>query len=219
MKHLRYPFSNNVEQTTRKKRLALLSKQDKKHYRVRQVLIYCNLALLICLFGALIYLCFFIGHCEELSEFLRIALIIINILCIVILPTAICALLFALIDKLLPEIPLPKINKTVVYSCAAPLKKFYKIGNNFIVTKCYRSTVDGLQNKDLMLFVYNEELRIVNDFTSTVKDFGCYAFSKSELTYYYDELNGKRVTVIKCLDTVFILGKRAKQFITKNLFN
>lgn len=131
----------------------------------------------------------------------------------------ICVLIFKVIDKFVPHVSVPQINKEIVNECAATLKKYYKIDNNFIVTKCYKCSVKELTNKDLLLFIHNGNLRIVNDFTSTIKDFGCYEISRDELEYCYITENGLLSTHIKCNEIEFLLGKRAGSFIKQNLFN
>lgn len=219
MKHIKYPFLQKIEKTAYKKRISLLSKQDKKHYKTKTILSYFNVFFMFGLMAALIYLCYYVSGVDTLSKTLNTVIIVFLSLSIFTVPIAVCVLIFSLINKLLPNIAMPELNKSVCRQCSMPLKKYYHVGNDFIVTKCYKSTIDLLTNKDVLIFVYNNELRIVNDFSSTIKDFGCYCFDKNEIACYYEEINGRQAAVVKCKETKLLLGKRAKPFITKNLLS
>ena len=74
-------------------------------------------------------------------------------------------------------------------------------------------------NKDVILFIYNNKLRIINDFTSSKKDFGCYEIPKNEIICVYEEHNKLLSAAIKCNNFIVVLGKRAKPFIKRNLLN
>lgn len=86
---------------------------------------------------------------------------------------------------------------------------------NYLVTKCYDSSNNLLVNKDLLLFFHYNKLRIVNDFTSTINDFGCYELEIDSFDLYY----GKRIDIVTIkikTDKFYLsLGKRAKSFISK----
>lgn len=94
--------------------------------------------------------------------------------------------------------------------------KYYKIQDEHIITKCYDSSKSFLVDKDLILFFHRDRLRIVNDFTSTIKDFGCYEFSIDEIEVYYEQRDKLLTTIIQSKKLTLVLGKRAKPFIVKN---
>ena len=219
MKYYKYYYNDSVNKNCYKKRIKLLNKTSRMLYHLREILFVVNLVFMFLLFTSLILLKQYIDVVVSLSNGLRLFLQISVVASIIILPLMICVLIFKAIDKFVPYVSVPQINKKIVNECAATLKKYYKVDNNFIVTKCYKCSVKELTNKDLLLFIHNGNLRIVNDFTSTIKDFGCYEISRDELEYCYITENGLLSTHIKCNEIEFLLGKRAGSFIKQNLFN
>lgn len=219
MKYYKYYYNDSVNKNCYKKRIKLLSKTSRMLYHLRKILFVVNLVFMFLLVTSLILLKQYIDVVENLNNGLRLFLQISVVSIIIILPLMICVIIFKVIDKFVPYVSVPQINKKIVNECAATLKKYYKIDNNFIVTKCYKCSVKELTNKDLLLFIHNGNLRIVNDFTSTIKDFGCYEISRDELEYCYITENGLLSTHIKCNEIEFLLGKRAGSFIKQNLFN
>lgn len=219
MKYYKYYYNDSVNKNCYKKRIKLLNKTSRMLYRLREILFVVNLVFMLLLVTSLILLKQYIDVVESLSNGLRLFLQISVVASIIILPLMICVIIFKVIDKFVPYVSVPQINKKIVNECVAALKKYYKIDNNFIVTKCYKCSVKELTNKDLLLFIHNGNLRIVNDFTSTIKDFGCYEISRDELEYCYITENGLLSTHIKCNEIEFLLGKRAGSFIKQNLFN
>lgn len=219
MKYYKYYYNDSVNKNCYKKRIKLLSKTARMLYHLREILFVVNLVFMLLLVTSLILLKQYIDVVESLNNGLRLFLQISVVASIIILPLMICVIIFKVIDKFVPHVSVPQINKKIVNECAATLKKYYKIDNNFIVTKCYKCSVKELTNKDLLLFIHNGNLRIVNDFTSTIKDFGCYEISRDELEYCYITENGLLSTHIKCNEIEFLLGKRAGSFIKQNLFN
>lgn len=219
MKYYKYYYNDSVNKNCYKKRIKLLNKTSRMLYRLREILFVVNLVFMLLLVTSLILLKQYIDGVESLNNGLRLFLQISVVASIIILPLMICGLIFKVIDKFVPHVSVPQINKKIVNECVATLKKYYKVDNNFIVTKCYKCSVKELTNKDLLLFIHNGNLRIVNDFTSTIKDFGCYEISRDELEYCYITENGLLSTHIKCNEIEFLLGKRAGSFIKQNLFN
>jgi len=63
------------------------------------------------------------------------------------------------------------------------------------------------------LFFNKGRLRIVNDFTTTIKDFGCYEFSIDEIEVFYEQRDKLLTTIIQSKKLTLVLGKRAKPFI------
>lgn len=218
MKHFKYNFIGLVNKKVYRQRVKQLSKKERRHHFARKFLLILNLLVFISLALSLIFLLVYITTIKTLGNCLKLFLKLLVGANIVLLPSIICVLLHKVIDKFFPYVIIPQINKKIVDECTVPLKKYYGITDNFIITKCYKCSVNELTNKDLLLFVHNENLRIVNNFTSTIKDFGCYEFSKNEFEYCYKNENGLLSTYITCNEFELLLGKRAKPFIERNVF-
>lgn len=218
MKHFKYNFIKRVNKKVYRQRVKQLSKKERRHHFSRKFLLILNLLVFISIVLSLIFLLIYITAIKSMSNGLQLFLKLLVGASIVVLPLTICVLLYKVTDKFFPYVISPQINKNVINECTLPLKKYYGITDNFIITKCYKCSVNELTNKDVILFAHNGNLRIVNDFTSTIKDFGCYVFSKDELEYCYKNENGLLSTYIKCNEFELLLGKRAKPFIERNIF-
>lgn len=66
------------------------------------------------------------------------------------------------------------------------------------------------------LMIYQNKIRIVNDFTRSTKDFGCYEFNLEEVKIYNKVESEIVSTIIEHDKVSFELGKRARTFIFKN---
>lgn len=71
----------------------------------------------------------------------------------------------------------------------------------------------SLVEKDVLIFFHKDKLRIVNDFTSTIKDFGCFEFGLDEFILSYGKKGDIVTTEIKTEKFYISLGKRAKPYI------
>lgn len=219
MKYFKYPFQSKIFKALYRKRINLFDRKNKRNYYLRKLLFRLNLVIFFLIIIGLIILFKYLGNIESINEGLLTFLQIINVFFIVILPLATSIFLTLLIDKLFPLIAAPQINKKIVEECVLPLKNYYKVSDNHIITKCYDSSDAQLINKDLLLYIHKDNLRIVNDFTNTIKDIGCYEIPKDELNHFYGSKDNLTTTVIQCDEFNLMLGKRAKPFIDKNLFN
>lgn len=218
MRYFKYNFNNIVNKKVYRQRVKQLNKNERRQHFSRKSLLILNLLVFISLALSLIFLLIYIDSIKSMNNGLKLFLKLLVGANIVVLPLTICVLLYRVKDKFFPYVSIPQINKKVINECTLPLKKYYGITDNFIITKCYKCSVNELTNKDVLLFPHNGNLRIVNDFTSTIKDFGCYEFSKDELEYYYKNENRLLSTYIKCNEFELLLGKRAKPFIERNVF-
>lgn len=116
---------------------------------------------------------------------------------------------------------LPAMKKEVFAKACAHLRKYYKLQEPYIITKCFHASDKKFANQDVCIFMAEDELRITKDlvhgFLNGEKDLGCYAFRRDEIGLF-KKLEGKHlIAVLKAGDKEFLLGYRAKSFIEKNL--
>ncbi len=118
---------------------------------------------------------------------------------------------------------LPTMKKVIFQQSCAHLREFYQLQDPYIITKCYESTDIGFSKRDVCIFIANDELRItvdiVHGFLSGDKDRGCYCFNKDEITLSKICKDKLLILELKCENTVFYLGYRAKGFIQRNFAN
>jgi len=117
------------------------------------------------------------------------------------------------LEKHYPSQSLETIPRDIVAIINIKLLKYYKIPKNYIVTKCYDSSNHLLVEKDVLIFFHKDKVRIVNDFTSTIKDFGCFEFGLDEFKLSYGKKGDIVTTEIKTEKFYISLGKRAKPYI------
>lgn len=99
---------------------------------------------------------------------------------------------------------------------------FYKyliIDNHYIITKCYDSTNPKLINKDVIICISENKLKIINNLYRSIYDFGCYEFNLDEIKYENIKDNNLVKTKITTDKITFVLGYRTKAFIKKNQKN
>ena len=116
------------------------------------------------------------------------------------------------------------IHKRIYFDKALiSLREFYGWTEPCIVTKCYDSSDKKFKNRDVCLFLFDNELRITADlkhgFSIRENDLGCYSFKVDEFSL--EQIQGEKflITKFKSDDLVFILGRRAKGFIEKRFIS
>lgn len=217
MKFIKYKFDNKTARKMISLRVNNYNSKDKRNYRI------CSFMKKFC-----VILFFIIAITYGISMNLLTPLITNNVIktiiivFIVILFFPICGLLsvapYALVSKLFPHGELPKITNEMINMATKELKENYKITNNYHCTKCFYSSNKKIINKDVLIFIYEDKIRIVNDFFHSIKDFGCYEMSHEEIKVY-NEVDGKFVyTVIESKDVIFHFGKTTRNFINKNFY-
>ncbi len=97
----------------------------------------------------------------------------------------------------------------------APLRAYYGIRDEYITTKCYHSTEERFNKKDVLLYWYGDELRITVDLFHFANDVGCCVIPKNAFTFLNIKENGLICTVIKSNDFEMTLGHRAGTFLKK----
>lgn len=213
MRRFKYPFSKHIGKKLLRKRIDLLDNSARQRYianrRFRLI------------FGALFWIlfAFFLGIMIVLEQKIEpvIGKTLYTILVIfvsLILPALLLSYPYRKLEKNYPLQSLGTIPRDIITINNIKLLKYYKIPENYIVTKCYDSSNRLLVDKDVLLFFHNDKLRIVNDFTSTIKDFGCYEFKLNEFTLSYGKKEDIITTEIKTEKFYLSLGKKAKPYIS-----
>ncbi len=212
MRRLKYPFSKRIDKKLLKKRIDLLGNSARQRYIANRRLRW--------IFGALFWILFvfFLSIMIVLKQKIEpvigktlytILVIFVSLVSPVLL---LCTPYFRL-EKNYPPQLLENIPKNIIAIINIKLLRYYKIPENYLVTKCFDSSNQLLANKDVLLFFHNDKLRIVNDFTSTIKDFGCYEFGLDEFELSYGKIEDIVTAEIKTKKFYLSLGKRAKPFI------
>lgn len=115
---------------------------------------------------------------------------------------------------------LPAMKKEILAKACGHLRTFYGLTEPYIVTKCFDSSDSKFKNHDVCIFVVGDELRITADlvhgFLHGVRDMGCYAFHKQEITVSKQVRNGQLMVELNADSSAFLLGYPAKSFIEKN---
>jgi hypothetical protein len=162
------------------------------------------------------FLMIILKNLEIISGINKTIFIIIVVFCSMFLPAIILFFPYNHLSKKFPYQSLPNVNRRMIRKCSAPLMKYYKVQDDHIITKCYDSSKSFLIDKDLILFFHKGKLRIVNDFTTTIKDFGCYELSIDEFEVFYEQRDKLLTTIIQSKKLTLLLGKSAKSFIVNN---
>ena len=103
------------------------------------------------------------------------------------------------------------------------LREYYGWTEPCIVTKCYDSSDEKFKNRDVCIFLVDDELRITADlrhgFSIRENDLGCYSFKIDEFSL--EQIQGEKFLITKFMseDLVFDLGRRAKGFIEKSIIS
>ena len=116
------------------------------------------------------------------------------------------------------------IHKRIYFDKALiSLREYYGWTEPCIVTKCYDSSDEKFKNRDVCIFLVDDELRITADlrhgFSIRENDPGCYVFNVDEFSL--EQIHGEKflITKLKSEDLVFHLGRRAKGFIEKRFIS
>lgn len=216
MNFIRSGLQNKINRKVYYQRKNQLTKEQKKNNLIRSFLITLWIVFCFTFFFALCFFKSYFFHFDGwLNSFLNVLIIIFGLIgCF-----ALLIFIIIKIDKKFPYFPLPEISKKALEACVLPLKDYYAFNKPFIITKCYDSTNEDFINKDVILFVCENKLRIINDLTRSSLDIGCYEFCIEELDYYYEPHNNLISCVLKCEQTTFRLAKTAIPFIKRNLLN
>ncbi len=109
-------------------------------------------------------------------------------------------------------------DKSIIF-----LREYYGWTEPCIVTKCYDSSDEKFKNRDVCIFLVDDELRITADlkhgFSTKENDPGCYSFKIDGFSL--EQIQGEKFLITKFAsnDLVFHLGRRAKGFIEKRFIS
>ena len=116
------------------------------------------------------------------------------------------------------------VNKRLCFDKALiSLREFYGWAEPCIVTKCYDSSDKAFKNRDVCIFLVDDELRLAADlkhgFSVKENDPGCYTFKVNEFSL--EQIRGESflVTRLESEDLFFHLGRRAMGFIEKRFIS
>jgi len=118
---------------------------------------------------------------------------------------------------------IPLMKKDIFSKACAHLRVYYGLNEPYIVTKCYTSSDGSFRNHDVCIFIADNELRItadiMNGFLYGERDLGCYCFRRDEI--YLEKRKDGNILIadLRCGETSFSLGYRAKTYIEKYFIN
>lgn len=215
MKYFKYPLYDNILRREYKLRFKNLDKKAQRNARINDAVSLAFVFLFFALLASFILLTKYLTHIIE-NKVLGTLVLVGMVVVIVIVPIPISIFLYSLVAKHLPPSRIGDLTLLSIQETTLTLKKYYKISEPKTVTKCYKCSKACFDNKDITIFLHNGKIRITIDFDHSIKDFGCYEFSFEEASFYNKEDDGLIKTFLKVGDTEFILGKRAKTFLTRH---
>ena len=223
MKYFKYRNINKVQQLANKQRLASLGKDEKKKAkrseRLTKLVSFCGIIFFFCCFGMFIFFIKLIPVPK--NTFL---IILYGIGCVIL---GLIALIISAISTLIPfgilldkvRYNLPEMRKEFIKKASEPIRKYYGLSDEYLITKCFESTNTLFNDHDICIFRYGNEIRITTDivkgFINGNCDLGCYSIKFNELKIYKDDYNNKRATILEFDKEKFVIGIKAYSYISK----
>lgn len=122
-----------------------------------------------------------------------------------------------LLDKI--KYNLPEMRKEFIKKASEPIRKYYGLSDEYLITKCFESTNTSFNDHDICIFRYGNEIRMTTDivkgFINDNCDLGCYSIKFNELKIYKDDYNDKRATILEFDKEKFVIGIKAYSYISK----
>lgn len=207
MKKLKYPYRTVCDFIKMKEEYKSLDKKSKKNYIIRNIL---KIVLFLLFIGleVILFLSLRIIKYDFIGAIFGILFMLILIGCFV---------LYVILSEYF-VVDIKILQKDLLYKINAPLYKYYNISDDKVITKCYDCSNKKYINQDVILFIYNDKLRIINNIYWNRYDLGCYEFSKEEVMFSYDKYGRLISCKLNCGKVDFILGKRALPYI-RNWYN
>lgn len=223
MKYFKYRNINKVQQLAYKERLASLGKDEQKKIkrsdRLTKLLSISGLIFFICCFGFFIFFIQLIPVPKNilLKILYGIGCIILGFIGLIISGIATGIPFGILLDKV--RYNLPEMRKEFIKKASEPIRKYYGLSDEYLITKCFESTNTLFNDHDICIFRYGNEIRIttdiVNGFINVNCDLGCYSIKFNELKIYKDDYNDKRATILEFDKEKFVIGIKAYSYIAK----
>ena len=223
MKYFKYRNINKVQQVAYKERLASLGKDEQKKIKRSD-----RLTMLLSISGFIFFFCclgMFIFFIQLIpvpkNTFFKIlygiGCAILGFIGVIISGIATGISFGILLDKV--SYNLPEMGKEFIKKACEPIRKYYGLSDEYLITKCFESTNTLFNDHDICIFRYGNEIRITTDivkgFINENCDLGCYSIKFNELKIYKDDYNYKRVTVLEFDKEKFVVGIRAHSHISK----
>lgn len=223
MKYFKYRNINKIQNLVVKERLASLGKDEQKKIirkrRFTKILSICGFVFFIACFAMFI---FFIKLIPVPTHFflkiLRgIGCVLLGMLGLIVSMVSTLFTFGFLISKV--EYNLPQMRKEFIAKSCEPIRIYYGLTDEYLITKCFNSTNTLFNNHDICIFRYGNDLRLTTDivkgFINGHCDLGCYSVKFDELNIYKDDYNGKRSTILEFGNVKFIIGIKAYPYIKK----
>ena len=223
MKYFKYRNINKVQQLANKQRLASLGKDEKKKAkrseRLTKLVSFCGIIFFFCCFGMFLFFIKLIPVPK--NTFL---IILYGIGCVIL---GLIALIISAISTLIPfgilldkvRYNLPEMRKDFIKKASEPIRKYYGLSDEYLITKCFESTNTLFNDHDICIFRYGNEIRMTTDivkgFINGNCDLGCYSIKFNELKTYKDDYNNKRATILEFDKEKFVIGIKAYSYIAK----
>ena len=203
MKYFKYRNISKVQQLAYKERLASLCKDDKKKAkrseRLTKLVSFCGIIFFFCCFGMFIFFIKLIPVPKNtfLMILYGIGCVILWLIALIISATSTLIPFGILLDKV--RYNLPEMRKEFIKKASEPIRKYYGLSDEYLITKCFESTNTLFKDHDICIFRYGNEIRITTDivkgFINGNCDLGCYSIKFNELKIYKDDYNNKRATI------------------------
>ena len=224
MRYFRYRNTDKNIQNAYKEQYKLLSEEEKtmflKEKRMYETSMFAFLGILIaCIVGG-----FFLIELIPTPDFWVWEALVLVGKClagfiVLIVSGAVAGLITEPLWKKAESYHSPSIKNEVCSKACEQLRRYYKVQETYVVTKCFEATDKKFQNHDVCIFVAGDELRITCDlihgFLHGERDLGCYAFKEKEISLSKREKGNHLVVELRTDKLVFVLGYRAKGFIEK----
>ena len=223
MKYFKYRNISKVQQLANKQRLASLGKDEKKKAkrseRLTKLVSFCGIVFFFCCFGMFIFFIKLIPVPKNtfLIILYGIGCAILGLIALIISAISTLITFGILLDKV--RYNLPEMRKEFIKKASEPIRKYYGISDEYLITKCFESTNTLFNDHDICIFRYGNEIRITTDivkgFINGNCDLGCYSIKFNELKIYKDDCNNKRVTVLEFDKEKFVIGIKAYSYIAE----
>ena len=223
MKYIKYRNINKVQQLANKQRLASLGKDEKKKAkrseRLTKLVSFCGIIFFFCCFGMFIFFIKLIPVPKNtfLIILYGIGWAILGLIALIISAISTLIPFGILLDKV--RYNLPEMRKEFIKKASEPIRKYYGLSDEYLITKCFESTNTLFNDHDICIFRYGNEIRITTDivkgFINGDCELGCYSIKFNELKIYKDDYNDKRVTILEFDKEKFVIGIKAYSYISK----
>ena len=223
MKYFKYRNISKVQQLAYKERLASLGKDEqkkiKKSDRLTKLLSIIGIIFFICCFGMFIFFIKLIPVPKNIFLVILygIGCVILGFIGLIISGIATIIPFGILLDKV--RYNLPEMRKEFIKKASEPIRKYYGLSDEYLITKCFESTNTLFNDHDICIFRYGNEIRMTTDivkgFINGNCDLGCYSIKFNELKIYKDDYNDKRATILEFDKEKFVIGIKAYSYIAK----